>query len=83
MNTFELTPIDGRKSFYKKCRVEEENGICNLISYTTKVASINQYGILDITKNENHLTQTTLRHINSFLSFNGIDKMTKKQILAL
>lgn len=82
MKSFQLVPSDSRKSFYNKCRVEiDQNETRNLISYDTNVATISVGGILKITKNENHLTQTTLRHITAFLEYYQIAKMTKSQIL--
>ena len=40
---FELKPNDNRKSFYGKAKVVTDNGISDLISYTTKVASYNHF----------------------------------------
>lgn len=51
MKTFELQPIDGRKSFYNKAKVTElDNGDIELTSYTTIVAeyiteNLNAYGM--------------------------------------
>jgi hypothetical protein len=41
MKTFELKPVNNRKSFYNKCRVEEEHGVSYLYSYDTKVGHYN------------------------------------------
>ena len=40
---FELKPNDNRKSFYGKAKVVTDNGISDLISYTTKVVSYNHF----------------------------------------
>ena len=41
MKAFELTPNNGRKSFNGKCKVIEDEGVAQLLSYTTFVAEIN------------------------------------------
>ena len=80
MKTFELTPVNGRKSFYGKCKVLETENTKTLFSYDTDVATFDN-GKLWITKNENHLTNTTLTHIRAFLNYCGLPAMTKKEIL--
>lgn len=80
MKTFELTPVNGRKSFYGKCKVLETENTKTLFSYGTDVATFDN-GILWITKNKNHLTNTTLTHISAFLHYLGLPPMNKKQIL--
>jgi len=51
----------------------------DLISYTTRVASYNHK------TNEmsvyNCQSQTTIKHINSFLEFYGFDRYTKKELI--
>lgn len=82
MKTFELTPINGRKSFYGKCKVvETPEGHKYLKSYETTVATFTAEGTLEITKNESYLTKTTLTHIRSFLNYLGLPTMTKQEIL--
>ena len=84
MKTFELTPVNGRKSFYGKCRVEEKNNTLTLKSYETNVAKYSKKtDSLIITKNPEHLTNTTLTHINAFLVHIGKNTMTKKEIINL
>lgn len=78
MNTFELTPVNNRKSFYGKCRVEVDNGISYLISYTTKVAHYN-HETNKMTVN-GYYSPTTATHINAFLSYYGFDTCNKKQL---
>lgn len=80
-----LEPVfDGRKSFYKKARVEVAgDGSQHLISYATEVAWIHQnllgnpiaevYGIY---------SATTLRHIKEFLKQNGFRADNQAQIVA-
>ena len=82
MKTFELNPVNGRKSFYGKCRVEQINNVSTLLSYETEVAEYyHKTNEMKITKDKNLLTNTTLTHIRAFLNFYGFDPMTKKQIL--
>lgn len=79
MKTFELTPINGRKSFYGKCCVIQSGNIFKLKSYDTIVAEFNQ------TANEVRIngwySATTATHINAFLDAYGFDKMSKKEMI--
>jgi len=68
MKTFELQPVNGRKSFNGKCRVINTSNCLTLQSYNTNVATFKD-GILWVTKDPKHLTKTTLSHINAFLDF--------------
>ena len=66
---YELIPIDGRKSFYGKARVEiDENGIETLISYNTPI--IKKYPGGKLVKLFSGWTQTTGRHIKAFCGLN-------------
>ena len=78
MKTFELTPTNGRKSFYKKAIVEQDNEMSYLMSYGTKVAHYNHDTNKMIVNRCD--SQTTAAHINAFLDFYGFDKCTKKQL---
>lgn len=78
MTTFELTPVNGRKSFYNKCRVETDGNISYLISYTTKVAHYN-HETNKMTVN-GWFSSTTATHINAFLKYYGFDTCNKKQL---
>ncbi|MEX0597376.1 MAG: hypothetical protein WD512_12855 [Candidatus Paceibacterota bacterium] len=78
MKTFELSPINGRKSFGGKCKVIEKDGVSKLQSYDTVVAEYNH--------KENKMivngwySKTTSSHINSFLDYYGFDTCTKKEL---
>lgn len=84
MKTFALIPTNGRKSFGKKCHVNqyevEGETHSDLISYGKRVAYYNH--------TENYITvhgwfsATTAIHINTFLEFYGFDKMTKDEMNA-
>lgn len=80
MKTIELTPVNGRKSFYGKCKVEIFGNLKSLISYGTKVASYDGSSLW-ISNDPSHLTNTTLTHINAFLVYCGFNTMTKQEIL--
>lgn len=70
MKVYELTPIDGRASFYGKARVIiDENGVETLVSYNTPIMRRFADGRLE--KLWNNWTQTTGRHIKAFC---GMDK---------
>ena len=71
MQTFELKPVNGRKSFGGKARVIIENEKAKLLSYDTIVA---EYDL----KNKKFVingkySATTNAHINSFKSFYKIN----------
>lgn len=76
-NTYELNTVyDSRKSFYGKARVEETETAKHLISYTTRVATIEN----DKATVNGTYSPTTLRHIKEFLKQNGFKADTKGQI---
>jgi len=78
MKTFTLNPVNGRKSFYDKCRVETEDGMSYLYSYTTKVAHYNhETNKMTV---EGYFSQTTSSHINAFLKYYGFDTCTKNEL---
>lgn len=74
----ELRPIyDGKKSFYKKANVREEEGKIILKSYHTDVCFIkNERAFIN-----DVFSPTTLRHIKEFLKQNNFKADTKSQIL--
>ena len=79
MNTvkmYELTPVDGRKSFYGKAKVMvQADGSEVLVSYTTPVIKREADGTLK--RLWDGFSATTGRHIAAFCGLN------KKQFLAL
>lgn len=65
MYEYELMPVDGRKSFYGKCRVQrEDDGREYLVSYHTTVARRDADGTIHRTWNG--WSMTTGRHIRAF-----------------
>lgn len=84
---FDLIPTNGRKSFNGKAKVHQYTNDANkckseLLSYNTKIVvySHEDNKIIWLAK-PNHITKTSMIHINCFLEFYGFDKMTKKEIL--
>jgi hypothetical protein len=78
MKTFNLNPVNGRKSFYSKARVEEQDGISYLYSYNTKVAHyIHETNKMVV---NGYYSTTTGTHINAFLDFYGFEVCTKKEL---
>ena len=70
MKTFELKPINGRKSFYGKAEViEKDNGDIELRSYSTIVARIRNGKFERLWSG---YSATTMNHINSFIGIYGI-----------
>ena len=78
MKTFNLEPVNNRKSFYNKCKVETEGDISTLISYTTKVATYNHKTNKMVVKA--WYSSTTATHINSFLVYFGFETCSKKEM---
>ena len=83
MKTFELTPVNNRRSFYGKCKVVEHiNSLMqvksDLISYNTNVASYNH----DTKKMtvKGYYSPTTASHINAFLNYYGFKTCSKKEL---
>ena len=77
VRSFELEPIDNRKSFYGKCKVfEMEDGSKVLRSYDTYVCKISP----DKTFHKTWwgYSFTTMRHINAFLDYYKIEGGGKK-----
>lgn len=72
MRIFELQPIDNRQSFYGKIKViEQDNGEAVLYSYNTAVLKRTENG--DFFRLWTGETRTTIRHVNAFLKFYGVD----------
>ena len=79
MKTFlQPSKSESAKSFYKKAYVERFGDTDLLTSYNTEVASYN------IAKDQmivnGYYSQTTARHINSFLEKWNYPRMSKKEI---
>ena len=75
MKMYELKPIDGRKSFYGKALVIEEDGVETLYSYGTPIIRKNKNGSYDRLWFE--WSATTGRHIMAFCGMN------KKEFISL
>lgn len=74
----ELTPIyDSRASFYGKAAVKTDVDELTLLSYGTKVATINSVGAVVY----GTYSATTLRHIKEFLRQNGYQADSKSQVV--
>lgn len=83
MKRFELIPIDGRKSFYGKALVtEENNGLQLLTSYNTPICTYDEKTRV-FRKIWLGYSATTMRHINSFRVSNGLPQIGKKEWLAM
>lgn len=70
-----LVPVDGRKSFYRKCYVLENEKEKRLYSYDTLVAKFINGKMYRIWGG---YSVTTMRHINSFADYCGIEEGGKK-----
>ena len=73
-----LTPVNGRKSFYGKCKMINGGDSIQLKSYDTIVAEFNQEtGIINVF---GWYSRTTASHINSFLNHFGLTPANKKEM---
>ena len=73
---FYLSPVDNRKSFYNKCYVvRDNNNNLTCYSYTTPVARFSEGKFARLWSG---YSATTMRHINSFASYCGINASGKK-----
>lgn len=81
--TRKLTPADGRMSFYQKCCELNAGDVKILKSYSSFVAVIKNNTIyLNNNINDDLLfSNTTLRHIRSFLVANDLEIMSKKELI--
>ena len=81
MKTFYLVPTNGRKSFYNKCKVVEDNSniSAKLVSYDTVVAEYNKQ--TETMTINNWYSNTTQNHINAFLSRYGFSELKKKDMV--
>lgn len=78
MQTIELQAIySSQKSFYKKAHVRITETARELISYTTKVATICDGKVVV----HGTYSVTTLIHIKEFLKQNGFEATSKAQII--
>lgn len=76
MRIYELTPTDGRESFYGKAVVQiEENGTETLLSYGTPI--IKRFVSGEMVKLWDGWSATTGRHIKAFCGLNkaGYEKL--------
>lgn len=80
------TIYDNAKSFYNKAVIIENENTKTLKSYNTNILKLDQTTntLTFLTKNKNHFTMTTNRHINEFLQqFTNHTKKTKSELLKL
>lgn len=78
MNQIYLVPADGRKSFYKKAvLLDDEKGTRILKSYDTQVCKLISGGAF--VKMWDGYSATTQRHINAFRAHCRLPGITKKQ----
>lgn len=72
MTTYNLKPMDNRKSFYGKAKVEErDDGSKVLYSYGTPVCGVTVSG--RFFRAWGGYSATTMRHVNSFLEAEGMN----------
>lgn len=74
--------FSGRKSFYGKANVDNNNGVHRLVSYETPIMEVKDGNIKMLCRPE-HLTQTTLRHVREFLQQMGLEPLSKQELIKL
>lgn len=74
------TRFDSRASFYGKARVIIREGVVELHSYTTHVATVSNGG--QTAEVYGAYSNTTLRHVKEFLLQEGFKADNSKQIMA-
>jgi len=74
--TFQLDPVNGRKSFYGKCKVEDDGKVARLTSYATVVAAYDHEANKMVVYG--WYSGTTASHINAFLVHFGYDTTNKR-----
>lgn len=81
----ELQPkLYNQKSFYNKAKIETIDNQINLLSYTTKMATVQDGKIIFLNEDIKNYTSTTLKHLKDFLYQTlGLEGLTKKDILKL
>lgn len=72
---FYLSPVDGRKSFYNKCHVVEDEHGSMLYSYNTLVARFMNGKMY---RCWGGYSVTTMRHVNAFAVHCGVNGGGKK-----
>ena len=79
MDTIQLQPTDGRKSFYGKCEVQIFDHLYDqLKSYDTIVAKyVWGTGTMIV---HGWYSATTARHINAYLKYHGFRTASKKEL---
>ena len=72
VKVYEQKPMDSRKSFYGKAKVQElDDGSKVLLSYGTPVCRLSPSG--RVFRTWGGYSATTMRHVNSFLDENGAE----------
>ena len=78
MDIIELHPTDGRKSFYGKAIVINEDGKLKCRSYQTIVAEYEKD--TDTLQINGWYSTTTARHINAFCDYVGKKRVSKEDM---
>lgn len=80
VRVIELSPIDGRKSFYGKCKALHIGDIVQLVSYDTIVAVVD---VVQGTYREVEdvcMSNTTKRHVRAFKHCMELDDNLNKEL---
>ena len=76
MRVFDLSPANGRKSFYGKAKVKQSEKETILQSYNTEVCKLVNGRFVRLWGD---YSSTTLNHINAFRTLYGLPCMNKKE----
>ena len=83
-NIKELKPVFSKqKSFYSKAEVKEDEKGLSLYSYKTKIATIKNNELIFLTIEEEHYTNTTIKHLKEFCLQNNIKYLGKQKMIKI
>ena len=70
-----------QKSFYGKAQIHyDEVGSASLYSYGTFIAKVVDGSVVEFSKDENHYTRTTMKHLNDFLDKLGLKRTNLAEV---
>lgn len=69
-----------QKSFYGKAMVHYDEGSASLYSYGTFIAKVVDGSVVEFSKDENHYTRTTMKHLNDFLEQQGLNRTNLAEV---
>ena len=69
-----------QKSFYGKAQVYYGEGSTTLYSYGTFIVELVGGSVVNFSKDENHYSRATMKHLNDFLEQHGMDRTNLAEV---